>query len=69
MLAEDLRARFGELVDASVPAITISIGAASRKPVDSSPTDLVQRADNRLYRAKRARLEVDLTAGASSQAS
>jgi diguanylate cyclase (GGDEF)-like protein len=64
-LAEDLRARFGELspAGASVPAVTVSIGVACREPVDVSPTDVVLRADNRLYDAKRARTTADLTAG------
>jgi diguanylate cyclase (GGDEF)-like protein len=61
MLADDLRARFGELVDE--PVITISIGVASRKPGDATPTELVLRADDRLYRVKRGRGAVDVTAG------
>ena len=64
-LADDLRARFGELstVDADGPAVTVSIGVACRKPRDLTATDVVQRADDRLYSAKRTRTTVDLTAG------
>jgi diguanylate cyclase (GGDEF)-like protein len=64
-LAEDLRARFGELsmADIAGPAVTVSIGAASRKPGDLTATDVVQRADDRLYTAKRTRAAVGVTAG------
>jgi diguanylate cyclase (GGDEF)-like protein len=64
-LADDLRARFGELslADTPGPAVTVSIGAASRKPGDLTATDVVQRADDRLYTAKRTRAAVDVTAG------
>jgi diguanylate cyclase (GGDEF)-like protein len=64
-LADDLRARFGELslADTAGPAVTVSIGAASRKPGDLTATDVVQRADDRLYSAKRTRAVVDVTAG------
>jgi diguanylate cyclase (GGDEF)-like protein len=64
-LADDLRARFGELslADTAGPAVTVSIGAASRKPGDLTATDVVQRADDRLYTAKRTRAAVDVTAG------
>ena len=63
ILAEDLQARFGELVDDAIPAVTVSVGAAARKPFDGRPTDIVLRADDRLYRAKRGHAAVDLTAG------
>jgi diguanylate cyclase (GGDEF)-like protein len=64
-LAEDLRARFGELnpADISVPAVTVSMGAASREPMDVSADEIVLRADDELYRAKRTRTTADLTAG------
>jgi diguanylate cyclase (GGDEF)-like protein len=64
-LAEDLRARFGELnpADISVPAVTVSMGAASREPMDVSADEIVLRADDQLYRAKRTRTTADLTAG------
>jgi diguanylate cyclase (GGDEF)-like protein len=64
-LAEDLQARIGELsaLDGSGPGVTVSIGAASRKAGDLTATDVVQRADDRLYSAKRTRVAVDLTAG------
>ena len=35
--------------------MTLSIGVACREPYDVSPTELVLRADDRLYRAKRTR--------------
>ncbi|MBA3261220.1 MAG: GGDEF domain-containing protein [Thermoleophilaceae bacterium] len=56
-LAEDLRARLGELRPGEVATaeVTVSIGVACREPVDLSPTELVLRADDRLYRAKRTR--------------
>jgi diguanylate cyclase (GGDEF)-like protein len=64
-LAEDLRIRFSELTpaDSSVPAVTVSIGAACREPEDASPNEIVLRADDRLYRAKRTRTTAELTAG------
>jgi diguanylate cyclase (GGDEF)-like protein len=64
-LAEDLQARIGELatLDGSGSAVTLSIGAASRKAGDLTANDVVQRADDRLYSAKRTRTAVDLTAG------
>ncbi len=56
-LAEDLRARVGALTenDTSVPIVTLSIGAAGREPTDGLPSEIVMRADDRLYSAKRAR--------------
>ena len=64
-LAEDLRARFGELNpdDTSVPAVTVSMGAACREATDVSPNEIVLRADDELYLAKRTRAAVDVTAG------
>jgi diguanylate cyclase (GGDEF)-like protein len=64
-LAEDLRARFSELHPAgtSVPAVTVSIGVACREPDDVSPNEIVVRADDRLYRAKRTRGVAPVTAG------
>jgi diguanylate cyclase (GGDEF)-like protein len=64
-LAEDLRARFSELHPAgtSVPAVTVSMGAACREPDDIAPNEIVLRADDRLYRAKRTRRAVAVTAG------
>jgi diguanylate cyclase (GGDEF)-like protein len=64
-LAVDLQARIGELstLDGSGSAVTVSIGAASRKAGDLTANDVVQRADDRLYSAKRTRTAVDLTAG------
>jgi diguanylate cyclase (GGDEF)-like protein len=64
-LAEDLKTRIGELgmLDGAGPVVTLSIGAASRKADDLTATDVVQRADDRLYSAKRTRTTVDLTAG------
>ena len=64
-LAEDLRARFGELnpADTSVPAVTVSMGAACREPADVSPNEIVLRADDQLYGVKRTRTTADLTAG------
>jgi PleD family two-component response regulator len=35
--------------------VTVSIGVACREPADASATELVLRADDRLYRAKRTR--------------
>jgi diguanylate cyclase (GGDEF)-like protein len=56
-LAEDLRLRLGELrpAEPALPGVTVSIGVACREDVDLSPTELVLRADDRLYRAKRTR--------------
>jgi diguanylate cyclase (GGDEF)-like protein len=64
-LAEDLSARFAELnpADISVPAVTVSMGAACRESTDLSPNEIVLRADDQLYRVKRNRTEVDVTAG------
>jgi diguanylate cyclase (GGDEF)-like protein len=64
-LAEDLSARFSELnpADISVPAVTVSMGAACRESTDLSPNEIVLRADDQLYRVKRTRTEVDVTAG------
>jgi diguanylate cyclase (GGDEF)-like protein len=62
-LADDVRARVGALTpaDTSVPAVTVSIGVACREAADASPAEIVMRADDRLYSAKRARTAVDLT--------
>jgi diguanylate cyclase (GGDEF)-like protein len=62
-LADDVRARVGALTpaDTSVPAVTVSIGVACREPADLSPAEMVMRADDRLYSAKRARTPADLT--------
>ena len=62
-LAEDVRARVDALTpaDTSVPAVTVSIGVACREAADASPAEMVMRADDRLYSAKRARTAVDLT--------
>jgi diguanylate cyclase (GGDEF)-like protein len=56
-LAEDLRARFAALRpgDDEMPEMTVSIGVARREPADKSGTELMLRADSRLYRAKRTR--------------
>jgi diguanylate cyclase (GGDEF)-like protein len=64
-LAEDLSDRFAELnpADISVPAVTVSMGAACRESTDLSPNEIVLRADDQLYRVKRTRTEVDVTAG------
>jgi diguanylate cyclase (GGDEF)-like protein len=64
-LADDLRARFGELNpdDISVPAVTVSMGAASREATDVSPNEIVLRADDQLYLVKRTRTAADVTAG------
>lgn len=50
-LGEDLRSRLSSLPQGA----TMSIGIACREPADVSATDLVLRADDRLYRAKRTR--------------
>ena len=56
-LGEDLRGRLSALraADAGISGVTVSIGVACREQVDVSPTELVLRADDRLYRAKRTR--------------
>jgi diguanylate cyclase (GGDEF)-like protein len=63
-LAETLRLRLAELSEsgAPVPAVTISVGVAGREPHDVSPTDLMLRVDDRLYRAKGTRNAVWLDA-------
>jgi diguanylate cyclase (GGDEF)-like protein len=53
-LGEDLRVRLSDLPEGA----TMSIGVACREPSDESATDLVLRADDRLYRAKRTRNSV-----------
>ncbi|MEA2418442.1 MAG: hypothetical protein QOE60_648 [Thermoleophilaceae bacterium] len=50
-LGEDLRVRLSALPEGA----TMSIGVACREPADVSATELVLRADDRLYRAKRTR--------------
>jgi diguanylate cyclase (GGDEF)-like protein len=56
-LGEDLRNRLGALrpAEVGIPGVTVSIGVASREQADVSATELVLRADDRLYRAKRTR--------------
>jgi len=56
-LAEDLRAEFGELrpPEMAHQDVSVSIGVAGLKASDQRPEDLLARADNRLYRAKRVR--------------
>lgn len=56
-LAEDLRERLAALrpPEVFIPEVTLSIGVACREPDDVSATEVVLRADDRLYRAKRAR--------------
>jgi diguanylate cyclase (GGDEF)-like protein len=56
-LGEDLRHRLGALSPAEVgiPEVTVSIGVACREQADVSATELVLRADDHLYRAKRTR--------------
>ena len=56
-LAEDLRRRLGEARPPvpGMPAVSVSIGVAARDELDVSPMDLMLRADDRLYRAKRTR--------------
>jgi diguanylate cyclase (GGDEF)-like protein len=56
-LGEDLRMRLSALrpPEALIPGVTVSIGVACREPTDASATELVLRADDRLYRAKRTR--------------
>ncbi|MBX3128266.1 MAG: GGDEF domain-containing protein [Polyangiaceae bacterium] len=55
-LAETLRARIAEhafVFQGERMAVTISMGCALLSPDDKSATDLIQRADERLYDAKR----------------
>jgi diguanylate cyclase (GGDEF)-like protein len=56
-LAEDLRLRLSGLrpPEVFVPEVTVSIGVACRETSDISATEVVLRADDRLYRAKRTR--------------
>jgi diguanylate cyclase (GGDEF)-like protein len=56
-LARELQERLGVLPagEDSPPPVTVSIGVASRERTDLSAADLVARADDRLYRAKRTR--------------
>jgi diguanylate cyclase (GGDEF)-like protein len=56
-LGEDLRTRLSALRprEGHIPEVTVSIGVACREPADASATELVLRADDRLYRAKRTR--------------
>jgi diguanylate cyclase (GGDEF)-like protein len=56
-LGEDLRTRLSALrpANGSIPQVTVSIGVACREQSDVSATELVLRADDRLYRAKRTR--------------
>jgi len=56
-LGEDLRTRLSALRprEGQIPEVTVSIGVACREPADASATELVLRADDRLYRAKRTR--------------
>jgi len=53
-LAEELRSRLGELrpPQPDLPGVTVSIGVAVRERADLSATELMLRADDRLYRAK-----------------
>jgi diguanylate cyclase (GGDEF)-like protein len=55
LVAEDLRVQLAGLSDSPVPGLTLSIGVAGLEPQDVSPTDLMLRADDRLYRAKGTR--------------
>ena len=57
LLAETLRVRLAELSEGETPAagVTISVGVAGREPQDVSPTELMLRVDDRLYRAKTTR--------------
>jgi diguanylate cyclase (GGDEF)-like protein len=59
-IAENLRSRLGELhpSQAEFPSVTLSIGVAVQERTDVSPTELMLRADDRLYRAKRTRNSV-----------
>jgi diguanylate cyclase (GGDEF)-like protein len=55
-LGADLQLRFADLVPpGDVTELSVSLGVASRKPYDLDSTDLVRRADLRLYEAKRMR--------------
>jgi diguanylate cyclase (GGDEF)-like protein len=56
-LAQDLLGRLGAEGGSrpEMPPVTVSIGVASRDELDVSPMDLMLRADDRLYRAKRTR--------------
>jgi diguanylate cyclase (GGDEF)-like protein len=56
-LAEDLRTRLSALrpPEVFIPEVTVSIGVSCREPADVSATEVVLRADDRLYRAKRTR--------------
>jgi diguanylate cyclase (GGDEF)-like protein len=53
-LGEDLRTRLSASGGLE-SGVTVSIGIACREPGDASATELVLRADDRLYRAKRTR--------------
>jgi diguanylate cyclase (GGDEF)-like protein len=57
LLAEELRFRLGELraLEDALPEVTVSIGVAPLEDDDVGPSDLMQRVDDRLYRAKRSR--------------
>jgi diguanylate cyclase (GGDEF)-like protein len=57
VVAEQLRVRLEELNadESPLPALTLSIGVAGREDRDTSPSDLMARADHRLYRAKDTR--------------
>jgi diguanylate cyclase (GGDEF)-like protein len=55
LVAEDLRLRLAGLSDSPVPGLTLSIGVAGLEAEDASPTELMLRADGRLYRAKGTR--------------
>ena len=57
VVAEELRVRLAALPESEspVPGLTLSIGVAGREPQDVSPTELMLRADGRLYGAKGTR--------------
>ncbi len=57
VVAEELRVRLAALTESEspVPGLTLSIGVAGREPQDVSPTELMLRADGRLYGAKGTR--------------
>jgi diguanylate cyclase (GGDEF)-like protein len=63
-LAEELRARLAELSSSgeALPEVTVSIGVTGRSPQDLTATDVMLRADDRLYRAKGTRNAVWLDA-------
>ena len=63
-LAEELRARLAELSSSgeALPEVTVSIGVTGRSPQDLTATDVMLRADDRLYRAKSTRNAVWLDA-------